>query len=286
MKLEAGVIALVLLAAVLHASWNAVIKTDDHDRLLTLGLMQGTGMAMAMVLIFFVPVPAPASWPFLAASAAIHYAYYFSLLRAYAHGDLSLVYPIARGLGPVLVAVLSGAVVGEHLSGVEAAGVALVSLGIVGLTFGGGRPRGAQWHPTLHALVTGMTIAGYTLADGLGVRAAGQALAYIVWLNLLEGPGLIVYAMWKRRSGLLPFMAAHWWRGVIGGVIASAGYGITIWAMSVSAVAHVAALREISVLFAALIGTVLLGESFGVRRVLAASLVVGGLIAMNLAKGD
>src|SRR5882672_282733 len=140
MKLDPLVVGLVLLAALMHASWNAVVKSDS-DRLLSMALVMLTGTLMGLLAAPLVPIPAASAWPYLLASMAIHTLYYFGLLGAYRHGDLSHVYPIARGLGPLLVALLAGRFVNEPLSPSEAAGVGLVSLGIGSLAFA----RGGGW---------------------------------------------------------------------------------------------------------------------------------------------
>lgn len=282
MKIDPGVAALVLFAALLHASWNAIVKSD-RDRLVSFGIVMLAGCLLAVPFIPFVAFPAAPALPYLAASVIVHNFYYYFLLRAYAHGDLSHVYPIARGLGPLLVAVFSGRLVGEYLTLVEACGVGLLSFGIASLAFGHGLPRGrGEWNAVYYAVGTGVFIAGYTLVDGIGVRLSGDALGYIVWLNLLEGPWVMVLAFWRRGAAIVPYMRQYWWRGAAGGFIATLGYGIAIWAMSVGALAHVAALRETSVLFATLMGALLLHEGFGTRRVLAATLIVAGLLLMNL----
>ena len=284
MVLDPLVIGLVLLAALMHASWNAILKADGAreggDRLATFGLVMLAGTILGLAVAPFVALPDPASWRWIALSTFIHNFYYFFLLRAYAHGDLSHVYPIARGLGPTLVALFSGVLVGEELRFHEALGVMLVSFGIFGLTFGKGL-AGLEWRPTLYAVLTGVTIAGYTVADGIGARVSGAAFSYIVWLNVCEGPWVFLAALVLRRGKLWGYLRRHWRRGAAGGVIATAGYGIAVWALSVGAMAHVAALRETSVLFASLMGTFLLGESFGRLRVAAAALIVAGLVLMN-----
>jgi drug/metabolite transporter (DMT)-like permease len=280
MALTPVVTMLVLCAALMHATWNAIIKSDQ-DRLASFGLVLIAGAVMGLVIAPFVPLPAAASWKWLAASTGIHYFYYFFLLRAYAHGDLSHVYPIARGLGPTLVAIFSELLVGERIGVQAGLGVGLVSLGIVGLALGNGW-RGLGGRGTFFAVLTGMTIAGYTVADGTGVRNAGNPLSYIVWLNIVEGPWVFLVALYVRRSALLPYLKAQWWRGCLGGVVAATGYGIAVWALSLGAMANVAAVRETSVLFAALIGTLLLGEKFGAKRVVAALVIVAGLLLMNL----
>ncbi|HEX6978812.1 MAG TPA: EamA family transporter [Alphaproteobacteria bacterium] len=281
MKLDLLVVGLVLLSALIHASWNAIVKSD-RDQLVSFALVMFAGTVMGLIAVPFLSLPGAAAWPFLIASTLIHNAYYFFLLRAYAHGDLSHVYPIARGLGPLLVALLSGTLIGEHLTAGEAAGVSLVSVGIIALALSKGLPRASEWRPTLYAVATGATIAGYTIVDGLGARASNDALSYIAWLNVLEGPWVMLVAIMQRGRAIAPYLRKHAWRGVAGGVIATVGYGIAIWALSLGAMAHVAALRETSVLFGALIGTVLLREAFGFRRVIAAALIVGGLLLMHI----
>lgn len=283
-KVDPAVAGLVLLAALMHASWNAVIKSDP-DRLASFGLVMMAGCLFGLAAAPFVPLPAAEAWPYLIASVIIHVFYYVFLLRAYAHGDLSLVYPIARGLGPTLVALISGAVVGEYLEFREAVGVALVSVGIAGLAFGRGLPDFSERRAITLAVCTGFTIAAYTVVDGLGARASGNAFSYIVWLNLLEGPWVFVFAAWKRGPLIFDYMRKYWWRGTAGGIVATIGYGIAIWAASLGAIAHVSALRETSVLFAALMGTFLLGEKFGAMRVVAAAVMVVGLLAMNFRLG-
>ena len=280
MKLDLIVFVLVLCSALLHATWNAVVKSDS-DRLVSMGLVMLAGAVMGLAVVPFVPLPDPAAWKWLLLSIAIHNFYYFFLLSAYAHGDLSHVYPIARGSGPLLVAIFSGVLVGEHLTGGESVGVLLVSFGIASLALAKGLPRGEEWRPTLYALATGVTIAAYTVTDGLGVRAAGHSLSYIAWLNLLEGPWVMLFAIWVRGPKIVDHLRQYWWRGVGGGVVATVGYGLAIWALSVGGMAHVAALRETSVLFGALIGTIILRESFGIRRLIAAVLVVAGLLLMH-----
>lgn len=284
MRLEAHIVALVLLSALIHASWNAIVKSDT-DRLASFAIIMLAGTLMGLLGAPFVAFPAAAAWPYLIASMIVHNAYYYFLLRAYAHGDLSLVYPIARGLGPLLVAVFSGRLIGEPLALIEMLGVFGVSVGVTSLALAGGIPRGADRRPIAYAVLTGLTIAGYTIVDGLGARASGDALGYIVWLNIIEGPWVMAVAVARRRYALIPYFRARWWRGAAGGVIATVGYGIAIWALSLGAMAHVAALRETSVLFGALMGAFLLREGFGPRRVVAAAVIVAGLVLMNLPFG-
>ncbi|MBM3531917.1 MAG: EamA family transporter [Alphaproteobacteria bacterium] len=283
-KLDPLIIGLILTSAIIHATWNALVKSDS-DRLVTFAVVMGAGSVMGLLAAPFVDIPRAEAWPWLLTSVVIHCFYYYFLLQAYAHGDLSFVYPIARGLGPLLVAVFSGTLLSEHLSFREAIGVLLVSVGIAGVAFGHGLPRGIDVRAAAFAVLTGLTIAGYTVTDGIGAKVSQDPLAYIVWLNICEGPWVMVVALFQRRGRVIGHLRHHWWRGVVGGIIATVGYGIAIWALSLGAMAHVAAIRETSVLFAALMGTFLLGESFGRRRIVAAALVVVGLLTMNLRLG-
>jgi drug/metabolite transporter (DMT)-like permease len=284
---EPLIVGLLLAAGLMHASWNALLKADQSDRLATFGVLMTTGTAMGLCVVPFVPMIEPEAWKFLIASVLIHAAYYYFLLKAYSYGDLSHTYPIARGLGPLLVAMVSGRFIGEELRGQDIVGVVLLSFGLIALAMPlkAAMPSGRHGLATLFAVLTGVTIAAYIIADGLGVRAAGPSfehrLSYIAWLNVFEGPWLLVLAFWLRPASVWKHIKRTWYRGVVGGVIANTGYGIAIYALVLGPMAHVAALRETSVLFGALIGTLLLGEPFGLRRVAAALVIVVGLLLMN-----
>jgi drug/metabolite transporter (DMT)-like permease len=272
----------MLVTAAMHAAWNLFVK-GDVDRLSALtAMMAGGGLLFAPV-IFFVPPPDPASWPFIALSIATHVGYYVFLLAAYRHGDLSLVYPIARGCAPLLVAVGGFWVAGEALNLWQSAGVALLSAGIASLALERGWPLGKDGHPALFALITACFIAGYSLTDGLGVRHSGSPLGYIAWLFLLEAIPLLGFCLLLRRQAFLAYLRARWPRALAGAVLSSGGYGIAIWAMSVATMASIVSLRETSVLFGAAFGALFLGERFGWRRILAAVAVVGGNLLLHLA---
>jgi drug/metabolite transporter (DMT)-like permease len=286
---EPLIVGLLLAAALMHASWNAILKSDQSDRLATFGVIMTTGTVMGLCAVPFLPWIEPAAWKYLASSMLIHVLYYTFLLKAYSYGDLSHTYPIARGLGPLLVALVSGRFIGEHLRAQDIAGVLLLSFGLIALAMPlrnvVPRPGSRHGLATLFAVLTGFTIAAYIIADGLGVRSAGPTfqhrLSYIAWLCVVEGPWLLVLAIVLRPNTVWTHLRRTWWRGVIGGVIANVGYGIAIYALVLGPMAHIAALRETSVLFGALIGTLLLGEPFGRRRVAAAFVIVSGLALMN-----
>lgn len=296
--LEPTVIGLLLAAALMHATWNALLKADTGDRLATFGVIMLTGSILSLPFVFFLPFLPMEAWLWLGASVAIHNFYYYFLLKAYATGDLSHIYPIARGLGPLLVAIFSGRLLGEYLRFQDGAGVALVSLGIIALAArqrrtASGEAMSSEYRrkhrlATIYAVLTGITIAGYLFSDGLGVRAAGPTfehrMAYIAWLNVCEGPWLICFALYLRPLGVAAYLRKGprgWWRGAVGGAIATLGYAIAIWALAVGPIAHVAAVRESSVLFASVMGALLLGEPFGLRRIAAAGVIVAGLLLMN-----
>ena len=289
MVVEPLIVGLLLMAALMHASWNAILKSDQSDRLATFGVIMTTGTVMGLCAVPFLPWIEPAAWKYLASSVLIHVLYYTFLLKAYSYGDLSHTYPIARGLGPLLVALVSGRFIGEHLRAQDIAGVLLLSFGLITLAMPlrnvVPRPGSRHGLATLFAVLTGFTIAAYIIADGLGVRSAGPTfqhrLSYIAWLCVVEGPWLLVLAIVLRPGTVWTHLRRTWWRGVIGGVIANVGYGIAIYALVLGPMAHIAALRETSVLFGALMGTLLLGEPFGGRRVAAAFVIVSGLVLMN-----
>lgn len=279
------VLTLVLFAALLHAAWNALVKSSGDSWLTSLMLFAAGSGACALALPF-VAVPARESWPYLALGIFLHNGYIAFLLLSYRAGDLSHVYPLARGFAPLLVAAFSGRIVGEHLSPLEVAGTALVSLGIASLALergaagaaGAGRGRAAGY-----ALATGVWIAAYTLVDGMGVRKSGATLGYIVWLQALESIPFVAVTLALRRGEVRAFAGSRAGRrGIVGGLMATLAYSLVLWAYSLGAIAPIAALRETSTIFAALLGTFVLGEPFGRRRILAAVVVASGVAALNI----
>ncbi len=277
------VIALVLCAAVMHAVWNTLIKLGD-DRLMTMAVVIGMGGLLSPLLMIAGPPPLPESWFYIALSAAIHCFYFFFLIRAYEVGDLSHAYPLARGSAPLMVAAGGAWFANELLNPFELLGVVLVSVGIISLMLvgGEGRRRG-DWRSLAYPLATGAMIAAYTVADGLGVRLSGNPASYIGWLFMLSALPIVALAIHRRRGAVLDFMRRQWKPSLGGGLLAFSAYSLAIWALSLGAMVHVSALRETSVVIAALIGTRLLGEPYGARRVMAAITVAGGVIVLHLA---
>ena len=273
---------LVLAAAVMHASWNALIKAGSDKVVMQCLVMFFAGLP-CLPFLLFVPLPAPASWPFLALSLAVHGVYYVTLINAYRFGALSQVYPIARGAAPLMIALGAWAFAGEAMSLLEWAGVIVASAGIMSLAAPGKLPREEELKAIGFALATSITIALYSLADGMGVRRAGESMSYILWLLSIDAFPVMVVGLWLRRGRVVESFRPHLKWAVVGGLLSALGYGIVIWAMGRAPLAQVSALRESSVILAAVIGTALLGEPFGRRRVLAALLVAAGNGLLHLA---
>jgi drug/metabolite transporter (DMT)-like permease len=275
------VVAAVLLAAVLHAVWNSLAKTV-RDQLAGFAMLNLASLTICLAALALVPGPAAASRPFIAGSALLHVGYQLALMRSYGGGELSQVYPLARGVAPLLVAAFAAAVVGERIGPAQLCGIVLISCGLASLAFGGRRPSGAERPAVAFALVTGVFIAAYTVTDGLGVRRAGGAPSYATWLFLSESTLVLLIAVALRGRSLGPAVRPVWWRGAVGGALSLAAYGLVLWAQTRGALAAVAALRETSVVIAAAIGTLFLGERFGRLRVLAACLVAAGILLLDL----
>jgi drug/metabolite transporter (DMT)-like permease len=276
------IFALVLGAALLHASWNALVKTGG-DPFVRLAVVNLVGGLCALPLLSVVAAPAPASWPYLFGSVVIHHAYYLALAYGYRFGDLSHVYPIARGIAPPLVALIAWAFAGEAPGALGLVAILVISGGILSLAVGDDG-RLAAPKPLGFALATGVTIAGYTLCDGLGGRSAGDVFGYIAWLFVIDAVPFSVLVALRYRVRLGAALARAWRPAAIGGVLSVGAYGLVIWAMTRAPMAQVSALRETSVIMAALIGTRLLREPFGTRRVVAASLVAAGAVLLQVGR--
>ena len=274
------IIFAVLCAACTHASWNTLVKIGN-DPLMTGAVLNIATTAIAIALVPFVGFPDPGTWPYLIGSVITHTGYFICLINGYRVGDLSFVYPLARGSGPIYAAILTYFVVGEALSPTGIAAVIIICTAILSLTFVGGRITESGKAPVLLALGTGMFIGSYTLIDGMGVRVADVPLNFIVWVFVLHGFPIIALAFWQRRETLQTSLAANWKRGALGGAFGFIGYALVLWAMATNPIALVSALRETSVIIAALIGTKILGEPFGRPRVAAAFAVACGIALLQ-----
>jgi len=275
----------VLLAALLHASWNAMIKGGQDVLMDTAAIVVGAGV-VALPFLLVVPLPATASWPYIAASILTHLAYYFFMVSAYRVGDLSLVYPLMRGVAPLLTGLLAIVWMHEWPGALGWAGMALISIGVIALALRPG-PMGAalrgHGRAVGAALANAVVIAVYTIIDGSGARLAGNAWSYIAWLFALDALPFSIYLLATRRSEFLAALAQRRRRGLIGGGLSAAAYAISVWAMTRAPVALVASLRETSVLFATLIGARILKEHLTPRRWLGVGAVVLGVISLKAA---
>jgi drug/metabolite transporter (DMT)-like permease len=275
-----AVTAAVLAAALLHATWNALIKAS-RDIVFDTALVVAAAALIAALAIPWLPGPAAPSWPYLAASAVVHQGYFALLAAAYRRGDLSFAYPLMRGLPPLLVALGGLVLLPDPRSAWLWSGIAAISLGV--LWIGGLHPRLLITRARSAAFAVGnaVVIAGYTLIDGLGVRLSGNSASYGLWLFFLTAWPYVGIALWSRRTQLGAHLRRHWWRGLLGGTLTIAAYLIALWAMTRAPIAAVAALRETSVIFAAAIGAWLLKEPFGRHRVAGACLVVVGIALLK-----
>lgn len=273
-------IALVLFAALLHAVWNALVKTGS-DRLLTLGAVIAAGALIIVPFVPFAGVPDRASWIYIALSVVLHLGYFTFLLKAYEVGDLSHVYPLARGAAPLMILGASALLADEHLPLAANLGAVLACAGIMSFAFEKGLPWKHDHRPLTFALTTSAFIAAYTLAGGLGVRLSGNTFGFICWLFLLNGASFSVYVWFRRRGHIANFARTHWRSAVLGGAASSCAYGLVIYAMNTAAMGAISALRETSVIMAVVIGSRLLGEPFGRRRLAAATVVLAGVAMMH-----
>ena len=277
------VLTLVLTAAVLHASWNALVKSGG-DPWVRLAVVKGVGMVCAAAGLPFVEVPNAEAWPFILGSIAIHQVYFVCVALQYRFGDLSHVYPISRGTAPILVAAAAFIFAGETLSPAGIVAVIVICAAIISLTFES-RWRAGEGKGVFFALCTSVTIGVYTVIDGLGGRTADDVFSYIVYLFLIDGIPFGLLVIFMRRRVLGPSLKAHWKNGIIGGVLAFLAYALVIWAMTLTPMTYISALRETSVIVAALIGATLLGEPFGRRRVVAAACVAFGVVLLQFSQG-
>lgn len=289
MGVESTVVLVVLCGALLHASWNIVVK-GAADKEVEVALVHFAGAIAALPLVFWLGLPPGPSWPYLLASLCVHVAYYITLAGAYKHGDLSATYPIMRGTAPVLVALGSTLLLSESLSTTAWLGILAVTTGVmwVGLS----RPAEALHHhrAVAFALVNAVVICCYTLIDGVGVRVAkmagGEVASYVVMLFVLDGVPYPLLLAWQReregRPAIWAQMRQRWWIATFGGLASMGSYWIALWAMTRAPVAVVSALRETSVLFGTAMSVWILNERFGWQRGLGAVAIVAGVVLLRL----
>lgn len=306
-------VPVVLCAAFLHACWNAILKAIP-DKLTASLLMTVSSGVLAGIGLFFVPVPARASWVLLLVSAALHVGYFLMLVKTFEIGDFNQVYPLARGLSPVVVAGFA-TLLGDPMSRHQTLGIAVVCGGLATLVFSAGRPRHTQGKALFWAAMTGVSIAVYTVTDGVAVRHSGSAAGYTAWMMFAESSMMttacVAIMMWRGRAagpvaeteteagtltatgtragtaGLRMTLGAlsrgDVARGVLAGALSLSAYGLVLWAQTRGALAAVSALRETSVIFGAALGSVFLREPFGRYRILAAVTIASGILILEAA---
>ena len=276
MEISLPVTLAVLGAALLHATWNVLVKAGGDKELETINIAVGSGL-VALVAALFLPAPARASWPWVAGSALVHILYFMFLAGAYRWGELSYTYPVMRGGGPMIVALVGALVLGELLPLHQTLGVLLVCAGI--LAFASGRHDGRA---TVFALANAVVIAAYTLIDGQGARASGAPVSYAMWFFVANGIVILAYGLSRRGGAVGAYWQRNWLRALIGGTCALGSYGIAIWAMTRAPIAIVAVLRETAVIFGAFIAWFVLREKMTRRRLAATGAVMLGLVALKL----
>lgn len=265
----------VLFAATLHASWNALAKKMGHQ-MTAFWLINLTAAILGVLILFLATPPARASWPFIAISIAIHVVYNIALLNSYRLGDFGQVYPLARGVAPLLVTALASIIAGETPTPMQLIGIIVIAIGLTTLVLGAGALSNRRSIGL--ALGTGATIAAYSVIDGLGARHSGSSLGYAG--ALFSGEGLVAAMVigWLNRQGLREEVKLIWKQGIVAGAISVVAYVIVLWAQTQARLALVSALRETSVIIAAILATIFLGESFGRRRIIAAATVTLGVL--------
>lgn len=273
-------ITLVLISAFMHATWNAVVRAGS-SRFMTLALVDGTALLICLAALPLVDVPSLQVWSYVLLSVVLNTVYRLFLIKAYETGDFGQVYPVMRGVPPVLVALFSYFLLHEHLSFQALAGVLLICLGIISLTFVR-RMTTLMLRPILMAVGAGVFIASYTVVDAKGVRASETVLQYIIYLTVFQSIPIPLLAFLKARTQFVQAIARQWRVGMLGGVFYLASYGLVLFALSLDAVAKVSALRETSVIIGAIIAALFFRERFGWRRMLSALVIVCGIILIKV----
>ena len=283
--LSSGVLAAVLGAAALHALWNSLVKSASDKFLSSAVVALWCGVA-AVVAALVLPRPAAVAFPFIVASAIIHIVYFMLVGQLYRSADLSVAYPIMRGLAPLIAAVIALATLGEAPGPIASLGVAALVAGVLAMG-ASGFAHGRINRPTiLVALANSAVIAIYSVIDGQGARLSGAgapfAFAYNSWADALTALSYFPIILFLRGRAVVATFAQDWRRGLIGGLAAFFGYAIVVWAMTRAPIAAVAALRETSVLFAAIIGVAVLGEPFHAQRAIGVLVILAGVILLRV----
>jgi drug/metabolite transporter (DMT)-like permease len=269
------VTTLILVSALLHASWNAFVK-NDADRTLSMAWIMGLGGLASVAALPFLSLPRPEVWPFLIATTILQNIYFAFVILSYRHGDLSQAYPIARGTAALLAAIASSALGLDTLAPREWAGILISSLGIASLAFAAQGASKRLRRSIGYPLLSGGFTASYSIVDGMGARVAGNAFEYVMWMNLCAAPFLPAWVFLRRGRAAWTGQGTALRSRFAAAAIAFVSYGIAIWAFSNGSMGRVAVLRETSVLFAAIMGALILKEPLGTRRILSAAVILCG----------
>ena len=273
--------ALVLVAALLHATWNTLIKFSG-ERLLVIACMDSVALLFVVVEVGFVSLPPLDIWPWIAASALFELLYRYLLIQAYRVGDLGLVYPLMRGLSPLVVLVLTLVFAGEVLNTQQILGILLIPFGMLCLLWQGGGGDRLPWSMLPVVLLIGLCIGCYTFLDGQALRRWSHPLDYLVWLTLISAWPFPLLALVRKRAAFNLFWRTQWRLGLSVGLCVLLSYALVLWAMQLGSIAEAAALREVSVILVVLFGMRYLKEPFGRPRLIACGLVLIGMLVMKL----
>ena len=273
--------ALVLVAALLHATWNTLIKFSG-ERLLVIACMDSVALLFVLLAVGFVSLPPLEIWPWIIASALFELLYRYLLIQAYRVGDLGLVYPLMRGLSPLVVLALTLVFAGEVLSTQQIVGILLIPFGMLCLLWQGGGGDRLPWSMLPVVALIGLCIGCYTFLDGQALRRWSHPLDYLVWLTLLSAWPFPLLAMVRKRAAFSLFWRTQWRLGLSVGLWVLLSYALVLWAMQLGSIAEAAALREVSVILVVLFGMRYLKEPFGRSRLLACGLVLIGMLVMKL----
>ncbi|WP_027797434.1 EamA family transporter [Paraburkholderia acidipaludis] len=278
--MSTAVMAIVLLAAFLHAGWNALVKSSP-DTFLDIVFVTGSAAVISGIVLPFLPLPHSDSWPYIAASAAIHVVYFVLIGAAYRSGDMAHAYPLMRGTPPLFVALASGPIIGERLTAGEWSGILLICGGILGLLLAS-PSSGVNTRSTQFALLNAVAIMSYTLVDGTGVRISGSPAAYTMWVFAITALPILGWTAMHRRGAIRSYLCARGHLALVGGACTLGAYTLVLWAMTRAPIAMVAALRETAILFGAAISAFVLKEPRNHGRSAAALLILVGVMTLRL----
>lgn len=280
------VMLVVLLSALLHAGWNALVRSSADKFASTLAVVLGAGL-LAVPLLIALPLPAAPSWPYAVASGLIHVVYFTLVAWSYRHADLSFAYPVMRGSAPVLTALAAALLLQESPSAAGWTGIALICGGVLAMAWQAWQGDHGHGHAPLHSLRVALANAGvialYTVVDGQGARLSGHAVSYTGWVFVLTALGMLAAARLRAGHSLAAQLGGNWRTAALGGGGTLTAYALVLWAMGHAPIASVAALRESAIVFAALIGVLFLRERIGRARLLSIALVCAGAVAIKLA---